>query len=265
MMAAIAKFRDDVAGNITTGGTSTAYTVTSNQVITANTNGFQVAFVPHTDCGASPTLAVDGQTAKPLRPYRGTDFAAGQLKQGGIYAATYNTSTAEWIVEGFSYAPQPLDSTLTALAALSTAANQIILATGTDTFSMQSFTAQAQALCAKTNYPAMKGLMDLSQSVTASSSSLSIDMSLGWNVALTLSATVSSFSVSNWPSAGTLGKLTLDITASGSYNITGWPGTTRWSAGAAPTVTSSGKDTIILTSSDGGSTFRGFIAAQALA
>ena len=33
-MAAVAKFRDDIAGAITTGGTSTAYTVTSNQAST---------------------------------------------------------------------------------------------------------------------------------------------------------------------------------------------------------------------------------------
>lgn len=101
MMAAVAKFRDDVAGNITTGGTSTAYTVTSNQVITANTNGMQVAFQPHVDCGAAPTLSVDSQTAKPLRPYHSTDFVAGELKTGAIYTATYNTANSEWIVEGY--------------------------------------------------------------------------------------------------------------------------------------------------------------------
>lgn len=263
MMAAIAKFRDDVAGNITTGGTSTAYTVTSNQVITANTNNFQVAFTPHTDCGNSPTLAVDSQTAKPLRPYHGTEFTAGQLKLGAIYTATYNSSNAEWIVEGMQ-SVQPLDATLTALAALSTAANQIVLATGTDTFSMQSFTAQAQALCALTTYPAMKGLMELSQSVTASGSSLTIDMSLGWNVALTLSHSVTSVAVSNWPATGYKGKLTLDVSSTGAYTMAGWPGTTIWTGGSAPTITSSGKDTIILTSSDGGTNFRGFVAGLSM-
>lgn len=263
MMAAIAKFRDDTAGNITTGGTSTAYTVSSYQVITSNTNNFQVAFTPHTDCGASPTLSVDSQTAKPLRPYHGTDFAAGQLKQGGIYVATYNSSNAEWIVEGY-FNSQPLDATLTALAGVTTAADKVIYATGSDAFSTADFTSTGRSLVAVSNKPAAKALMELQQSLTASSSSLSIDMSLGWNVALTLSASVTSVSVSNWPSAGTLGRLVLDITSGGSYTMAGWPGTTRWGGGSAPTITASGKDTVILTSGDGGTNFRGFIAAQAM-
>src|SRR5258705_2244137 len=35
MMAAIAKYRDDVSGGLVTGGISTAYTITSNQVFTS--------------------------------------------------------------------------------------------------------------------------------------------------------------------------------------------------------------------------------------
>jgi hypothetical protein len=110
----------------------------------------------------------------------------------------------------------------------------------------------------------IKALSEVRQSVTAAGSSLNIDMSAGWNVNLTLSATVTAVTVSNWPSSGVLGRLTLDVTSTGAYNITGWPGTTRWPYGSAPTVTSSGKDTFVLTSGDGGSTFRGFVAGQAL-
>ena len=101
------------------------------------------------------------------------------------------------------------------------------------------------------------------QAVTASSSSLSIDMNSGWNVALTLNATVTSFTVSNWPTSGVLGKLTLEVTNGGSYNITGYPGTTKyWTDGAVPTMTVSGRDTVILTSGDGGTVFRNYQAAQ---
>src|ERR1700751_4048782 len=69
MMARTAEWRDDVSGTITTGGTSTAYTVTSNQGFDtlAHLSGAMVAFVPHTSCGATVTLNVDGLGAKPLR------------------------------------------------------------------------------------------------------------------------------------------------------------------------------------------------------
>jgi hypothetical protein len=158
----------------------------------------------------------------------------------------------------------PSEAGLTSLAGVTFAANQIPLTTADDVFSAISFTAIAQALAALTNYPAVKGAIELSQAITASSSTLAIDMSQGWNVALTLSASVSSITVSNWPASRTLGRFTLDVTSTGPFTLAGWPGTTRWTGGVAPTMTSGSgaKDTYILTSSDGGSTFRGFVAGQ---
>ena len=104
------------------------------------------------------------------------------------------------------------------------------------------------------------------QAVTANSTSLAIDASQGTDIALTLSSNVSvAFTVSNWPAAGIFGRMILEIASTGAYNITAWPGTTIWNAGVAPTMTSSGKDTIILTSNDGGVNFRGYVAAQAMA
>ena len=103
MMAAAAKYRDDIAG-IGTGGTSTAYTVTSNQVFDslANMNGKIVAFVPHVTSGAGPvTLNVDGLGAKALRSAPGVELAAGTLISGTPYVATYFNSTTEWILHSF--------------------------------------------------------------------------------------------------------------------------------------------------------------------
>jgi microcystin-dependent protein len=102
-MAAVAKFRDDIAGAITTGGTSTAYTVTSNQAFNslANMSGKMVAFVPHTTNGATVTLNVDGLGAKPLRSAPSTELLAGVLVQGTPYVATYNNAANEWLLHGF--------------------------------------------------------------------------------------------------------------------------------------------------------------------
>lgn len=110
---------------------------------------------------------------------------------------------------------------------------------------------------------ALRAALELSQSVTSGSGTLTINVNSGFNVDLSLTGNVSGFTLTNWPASGFLGKLTLNITNTGAYNITAWPGTTRWQAGLAPTITSgaSKRDTIVLTSSDGGTTFRGYVAA----
>ena len=84
MMAAAAKYRDDIAG-VTTGGTATAYTVASNQVFDSlvSLDGKIVAFVPHVTSGAGPvTLNVDGLGAKALRSSPGVELAAGHPDLG---------------------------------------------------------------------------------------------------------------------------------------------------------------------------------------
>src|SRR5712691_9698334 len=102
-MAAVAKFRDDIAGAITTGGSSTAYTATSSQGFNslANMSGKMIAFVPHTTNGATVTLNVDGLGAKPLRSAPSAELLAGVLVQGTPYVATYYNATAEWLLHGF--------------------------------------------------------------------------------------------------------------------------------------------------------------------
>jgi microcystin-dependent protein len=103
MMAATAKYRDDIAGAIVTGGTSTAYTVTSYQVFNslANMNGKMVAFSPHATNGATVTLNVDGLGAKPLRSAPSVELLAGTLIQGTPYTALYNNSDEVWYLSSF--------------------------------------------------------------------------------------------------------------------------------------------------------------------
>jgi len=103
MMARTAEWRDDVSGTITTGGTSTAYTVASNQVFDslAHMAGAMIAFVPHTTSGATVTLNVDGLGAKPLRAQPSIDLPTGVLIQGTPYVATYNNSDGVFYLQGF--------------------------------------------------------------------------------------------------------------------------------------------------------------------
>lgn len=119
MMTAVAKYRDDINGTITTGGTSTAYTVTSNQVFTtlALMNGAMIAFIPHTNCGATVTLNVDTLGAKPLRTSPGVELAANSLIAGTPYAASYNNSSAVWYLQNVYNIPAAASSIITSMIA----------------------------------------------------------------------------------------------------------------------------------------------------
>src|SRR6185437_12158532 len=70
MMAALAAYRDDISGLVTTGGTATAYTVTTNQGLcaapsTTPQNGQELAITASNTNGTSPTLAADSCSAFP--------------------------------------------------------------------------------------------------------------------------------------------------------------------------------------------------------
>ena len=103
MMASTAAYRDDIAGAIVTGGTSTAYTVSSFQVFDtlSHLDGKTIAFTPHTTSGATVTLNVDSLGAKPLRSAPSVELPAGTLVQGTPYLALYNNSDGAFYIQGF--------------------------------------------------------------------------------------------------------------------------------------------------------------------
>jgi microcystin-dependent protein len=98
MMAETAKYRDDIAGAIVTGGTSTAYTVTSYQVFDtlAHLDGKVIAFTPHATStnavGVDVTLSVDSLGAKPIRMQPSVALPTGTLILGTPYIGLYNNS-----------------------------------------------------------------------------------------------------------------------------------------------------------------------------
>lgn len=99
-MAVLAKWRDDNNGSLTTGGTSTAYTLTTNTVFTtlALLANQTLSFTMSATSGAAPTLNVDGLGAKVIRSQTGTALASGALLSGSVYSVTYNNSTTEFLL-----------------------------------------------------------------------------------------------------------------------------------------------------------------------
>lgn len=100
MMAAVAKWRDDISGNLTTAGSSTAYTLTTNQTFTSLTDGIMVAARMDETSGATPTLNVDSLGAKAIQAPAGTAVATGALTAGEVYTFVYDSGEDAWIVHG---------------------------------------------------------------------------------------------------------------------------------------------------------------------
>lgn len=101
VMAAMRKFWDDLGGNIVMGGTSTAYTASTNQVINglgSAQDGFTFWARMNATSGVDPTLAVDTQTPKQIRAVYGTNIPDGALLINGIYKFTYDSTDDAWIV-----------------------------------------------------------------------------------------------------------------------------------------------------------------------
>src|SRR3990167_6355762 len=100
MMARIAEWYADTSGNLVLGGTSTAYTLTTNNVFASLIDGATVVARINATSGATPTLAVDGLTAKQIRGVYGTNIATGALLINSIWAFTYDSTDDAWIAWG---------------------------------------------------------------------------------------------------------------------------------------------------------------------
>lgn len=103
------------------------------------------------------TLAANGGAAKTIVKGNNVALAVGDIAGGGHWLEmTYDTTFGKWVLmnpaKGVTVGSyQPLDATLTALAALVTAADKLIYATGIDTFALTPLTAFARSLLAGTS------------------------------------------------------------------------------------------------------------------
>lgn len=102
-MARLREFGNDISGAIVTTGTSTAYNVASFEGFSGlgALAGQAIAFTPHTTCGATVTLNLDGLGARPLRSSPGVELQAGTIIQGTPYVATYNAADGAFYLHSF--------------------------------------------------------------------------------------------------------------------------------------------------------------------
>ena len=109
MMARIAEWRDDLGG-LTTGGSATAYSLSTNRgfASTAAMDKAIITIIPHVTSGVAPTLTVDGLTARQIRTATGISVPAGALLAGTPYALVYLNASTEFILLGSQGALSPL-------------------------------------------------------------------------------------------------------------------------------------------------------------
>lgn len=177
IMARLAEYRDDTAGTLTTGGTSTAYTLTSNQVFSslALMSGQSIRVKFHTANGATPTLNVDGLGAKSIVTVTGTAVAASDLLANGVYDLVYDNSSSEWIL---------VSSVLAAAANLSVGGNLTVTGTTALNGNVAVNTNKVNITAASGN-TAIAGTLDVTGATTVSSltaSGLFTGVSLGGDI-----------------------------------------------------------------------------------
>lgn len=157
-MAAVKAFANQILGAKTSGGSANAQTFTSDvpgAISTAYAAGMGFVFVAgYTNTGAC-TFNVDGVGAVAIRKGGANSaLVANDIVAGGVYFVVYNGTY--WTLlnpeSGQTAAgAQPLDATLTALAALSWASGiQHITLTAADTFTLMADTALVHTTGAET-------------------------------------------------------------------------------------------------------------------
>lgn len=99
-------------------------------------------------------------------------------------------------------------------------------------------------------------LIERKEAIAASA----IDLSKGNYFTKTISGTTT-FTVSNIPISGNVASFILDLTNGGSATIVWWSGT-KWVSGAAPILTTSGRDVLGFFTHDGGTTWSGFLIGR---
>ena len=110
-------------------------------------------------------------------------------------------------------------------------------------------------------------LRDYSETVsspTISAGTLVLNLETSNIFTVSLNAAITTLTISNPPASGSGGSFTLIFTADGTPRSVTWPASIKWAGGTTPTITStSGKvDSFAFFTSDGGTTWQGYVGGQ---
>ena len=92
MMARISHWLNTLSGNVTMGGASNAYTLTTGENLSAYPSNFRVLWQPNADSTGAVTLNVDGLGAKKVYMPDGTQAGSGDLDADSMYDVAYDSA-----------------------------------------------------------------------------------------------------------------------------------------------------------------------------
>lgn len=130
-MSAVKKYAEDIGGGLVAGGTATALTVTSNQVISSGhiANGLMFAIRTASAATGAATLAVDGLTATTIKKNDSSAIAAGDWASGALLLLYYSSTASAFIAANVS----PRMGQRASFSVNKNSSNQTGIATNTDT------------------------------------------------------------------------------------------------------------------------------------
>lgn len=155
MMAVVAEWRNDISRAGSTGGTGTAYTLTTSEGASSPVDKQMLAFYAHVSNTGAATLAADGGSPAPIFA-NGAALPAGTLLANTPYRVIYNASATRWDLEGLFGNPYNLPIGAYLFSSLTTAPNSNFLIANGQCISRTIYAAYFSAV--GTSYGSCDGL-----------------------------------------------------------------------------------------------------------
>lgn len=110
----------------------------------------------------------------------------------------------------------------------------------------------------------IKNYKEVYTTATISSNILTLNLNNGNIFSVLLNSNILTITISNIPSSTHSVSFTIIFTADGNARAVNWPNTVIWPSGNAPSITSTATkiDVFSFTSTDGGTTWIGFVGGQ---
>ena len=248
-------------------GSSAGTIVNSKAVIygsSGEVNGttLQIAGNAITSTAAELNL-LDGSSAGTIANSKGVIYgSSGEVNATTLQiAGSAITSTAAElnILDGVTATATELNL-LDGVTATTTELNYVDITTLGTSQASKALTADANGVVTFDN-----GKIEESTAITSSSNAATINLRDGDNFTHTLTENVT-YTFSNPAASGKVSAFSLKVTQDSSARTITWPGSVDWAAATAPTLTatSGGVDVFVFFTNDGGTTYYGFTAGQAM-
>jgi hypothetical protein len=253
----------------TTGNTLTKATLTPGSGISITNGNGSITIAAS---GASGTVtSVSGTGTVQGITLSGTVTSSGNLTLGGSLSAinlasqvtgTLPVANGGTGITAFgsgvaTFLNTPSSANLAAAVTNETGTGSLVFGTNP---TLTGFTLGGEAACADNlvTRPTLKDYAVEGSALGSTGASPAINL----NNANFFSATVSAictFTFSNPPASGDFGAFVLELTNGGAFAIT-WPASVDWPGGVPPSLSAAGKDQLVFTTRDAGTTWLGFVA-----